>query len=90
MPKQEPDATDPLTLTGVEVPAAREDVEAMALAFAEEFAASGWDDEQLARMFATPFYAGPHLAWRTLGEERCRALIAEATRPWRSRRCPTS
>jgi hypothetical protein len=85
MPKTEPDETDPLTLTGVEVPAARGDVEAMALAFAEEFAASGWDEPQLARMFASPFYGGPHLAWRTLGEERCRALIAEAVRPWRRR-----
>ncbi|MHC4547394.1 MAG: hypothetical protein ACYTEZ_01345 [Planctomycetota bacterium] len=85
MPKHEPDPTDPMTLTGVQVPAEEEHVEAMARAFAEEFAACGWDEHRLYRMFASSFCAGPHLAWTQLGETRVRALIADAVRPWRSR-----
>ena len=83
MPKQDPDATDPMALTGVETPAARADVEAMALGLAEEFAAQGYDETRLLRMFRNPFYAGPHLAFRQLGEARIRELIADAVRPWR-------
>jgi hypothetical protein len=83
MPKNEPDTTDPMTLTGVEVPAEEADVMAMARAFAEEFAAQGWDEARLLSMFRNRFYAGPHLAWTQLGEERVRALIADAVRPWR-------
>ena len=82
MPKNDPVPDDPMTLTGVEVPAEEADVVAMARGFAEEFAASGCDEEYLLRLFQTPFYAGPHLAWTQLGEERVRALIREAVRPW--------
>ncbi|MGQ0613390.1 MAG: hypothetical protein ACT4PV_06605 [Planctomycetaceae bacterium] len=83
MPKNEPDATDPMTLTGVEVPATEEDVVAMATAFAEEFAFSGWDAPRIAAMFQNPFYAGPHLAWRTLGKARVTAIIEQSVRPLR-------
>jgi hypothetical protein len=84
MPHGEPDPSDPFLLQGVEVRAEEGDVVAMARAFAEEFAASGWDEPRLVAMFKAPFYAGPHLAWRQLGEARIRALVAEAVRPWRS------
>jgi hypothetical protein len=83
MPKRDPDPTDPMTRTGVEIPADLEEVEEMARAFAEEFAATGWNEARLAEMFVNPFYAGPHLAWRQLGERRVHELIAEAVRPWR-------
>jgi hypothetical protein len=54
----------------------------MARGFAEEFAASGWDEERLLAMFRTPFYLGPHLALEQLGEARVREIVAEAVRPW--------
>ncbi len=83
MPHNEPDATDPMSLTGVEVPAAEEEVVEMARSFAEEFAAGGWSAERLLTLFRNPFYAGPHLAWVQLGETRVRGLIDEAVLPWR-------
>jgi hypothetical protein len=82
MPHGDPDPTDPLTLTGVEVPAEEGDVLAMAKGFAEEFAAQGWDEPRLVAMFKASFYLGPHLAWRQLGEARIRGICAEAVRPW--------
>jgi hypothetical protein len=85
MPKDDPDFTDPMTVVGVETPATAKDVEAMARAFAEEFAFSGWDAPRIEALFRNPFYAGPHLAWKTLGDARVRALVAEAVRPWRNR-----
>ena len=84
MPKQEPDPTDPMTLTGVEVPATEQDVVEMARGFAEEFAMCGWDENRLLHVFQNPRYAGPHLAWQQLGEERVRSVIEEALRPWRN------
>ncbi len=89
MPKDDPDATDPLTLTGVEVPAGRDDVRAMAVAFAEEFLAMGWDEAGLLTVFSRPAYAGPHLAWTQLGEAEVRRIVAEtsqAARAFRARR----
>jgi len=84
MPRQEPDATDPMTLTGVEFPATEEDVVEMARAFAGEFAMSGWDGDRLLHLFRNPRYGGPHLAWKQLGEERVREVIEEALLPWRN------
>lgn len=84
MPHGDPDPTDPMTLRGVEVPAEEGDVVAMAQGFAEEFAASGWDEARLLAMFQSPFYLGPHLAWKQLGEARVREIVAEALRPWKS------
>ena len=83
MPHNEPDATDPMSLTGVEVPAAEEEVVEMARSFAEEFAAGGWSAERLLTLFRNPFYAGPHLAWVQLGETRVRGRIDEAGVPGR-------
>jgi hypothetical protein len=84
MPHGDPDPTDPFLIRGVEVDAEEGDVFAMARAFAEEFAASGWDEPRLLAMFRTPFYLGPHLAWQQLGEARIREVVAEALRPWRN------
>ena len=82
MPHGDPDPTDPLALRGVEVPAEEGDVLAMARGFAEEFAASGWDEARLLAMFKTPFYRGPHLAFEQLGEARIKEIVADALRPW--------
>jgi len=83
MPRDNPDPEDPMSLTGVEVPADEADVVEMARTFAEEFARSGWDEARIAEMFSSPRFAGPHMAFQQLGEKRVRALIEEALRPWR-------
>jgi hypothetical protein len=85
MPHGDPDMTDPFLLQGVEVPAEEGEVEEMARAFAEDFACAGWDEARLVAMFQTPFYAGPHFAWRQLGDARIRAIVREALRPWAPR-----
>ncbi len=84
MPKREPGPTDPMMLTGVELPATEEDVIEMARSFAEEFAMCGWTEDRLLHVFKNPRYGGPHLAWRQLGEERVREVIEEALQPWRN------
>ena len=85
MPHGDPDPEDPLTLTGVELPAGVDEVRAMAEAFAEEFLMLGFPPERVAALFADPRYAGPHLAWRQLGGEAVRELVEECARPWRQR-----
>ena len=54
----------------------------MAYAFAEEFALLGYDSEGLFRVFQNPFYAGAHQAYRALGEEAVRKIIAECLAAW--------
>jgi hypothetical protein len=85
MSHREPEADDPMTLEAVGIPASREDVEAMARGFAEEYAFWGWDEGRILELFRHPFYAGPHLAMRQLGEPRIREIVAEAVSPWRNR-----
>jgi len=80
----EPDAEDPMTLEAVTLDATRDEVEAMARGFAEEFAMWGFDEPRILELFRNPFYAGPHLALRQLGEESVRAIVAEALLPWRN------
>jgi hypothetical protein len=84
MPYDDPDPQDPMTLDAVAMPASLEDVEAMARGFAEEFAASGWDEDRLLVLFHAPFYAGPHSALLQLGEDRIRTIVTEAVAPWRN------
>ena len=78
MPYGDPDATDPMTLHGVVVEtqsdAAMRD---MAECFVEEYTRSGFDEDRILGMFQTQGYAGPFLAYQTLGEEVIRSLIAE-------------
>ena len=60
MPKRDPDVADPMTRTGVEIPADLEEVEEMARAFAEEFAATGWDEARLAGLVTRNSMIGTH------------------------------
>jgi hypothetical protein len=64
-------------LVGVAVPGDAGTLRDMAYAFAEEFARMGLDAGRIVRLFATPFYAGPHRAWRGLGEAAVRAIVEE-------------
>ena len=85
MPYNDPDPEDPNVLVGVSVPATG-DVEhtmrEMAYAFAEEFAALGYDEPQLVSLFRRPFYAGAHRAFQVLGEAEISKIIRESLGAW--------
>jgi hypothetical protein len=66
---------DPLGLVGVALPTSRATIEDMAYAFAEEFVRLGHDESWLLRVFRSPFYAGPHQAYRVLGDAAVRAIV---------------
>ena len=91
MPYNEPDATDPMTLTGVVIET--EDDRAlreMADCFVEEYTRLGFDPQRLLHMFKTRGYVGPFMAYSALGEPAIRALIEEHARrrgPVRSASC---
>ncbi len=86
MPYDDPDATDPMTLHGVVVEtdsdAAMRD---MAECFVEEYIRSGFDAERILKMFQTQGYAGPYLAYQTLGEDAIQRIIDELIPLWGSR-----
>ncbi len=78
MPHGDPDPTDPLTLHGVVVET--QDGQAMremAECFVEEYIRLGFDPDRILQLFQTRGYAGPFLAYQTLGDEAIRSLIAE-------------
>jgi len=58
----------------------------MVLCITEEFVREGWSEEKLLEMFQTPFYQGPHLAWKQKGDEFVRSIIREAVKMWRPTR----
>ncbi|HSF19687.1 MAG TPA: hypothetical protein VLK65_29470 [Vicinamibacteria bacterium] len=82
MPYQEPDPSDPNVLIGVSLPGDEETTREMAIAFAEEFAALGFDEGRLMSLFRRPNYAGAHRAYQLLGEEEIRRIVSEALRLW--------
>ena len=82
MPYREPDPEDPNILVGVSLPADRESIRQMAISFADEFAALGFDEQRLLKLFRTSFYAGAHRAFRILGESEIRKIIRESVRIW--------
>jgi len=82
MPYGDPDPTDPNVLVGVGLPADRSAVREMALAFAEEFAAMGFDEQRLLLMFDNPFYAAAHQARRVLGEGEVKRIVRESLQAW--------
>jgi hypothetical protein len=82
MPYYNPDPADPNVLVGVVLPAVAQATREMAYVFAEEFVRLGYDGERLLRIFKNPFYAGAHDAYRALGEETLRSIIAECVSAW--------
>ena len=77
----EPD--DPMTLTGVVLPAADDaSLREMAVCFIEEFLQDGWTAEQLRELFRNPYYQGPYLVWRAKGETFVHRVIDEVLRAW--------
>ncbi len=91
MPYDDPDATDPMTLHGVvvetESDAAMRD---MAECFVEEYIRSGFDEDRILKMFKTTGYAGPFLAYQTLGEDAIRRIIDELVPLWGGRKDETA
>ena len=85
MPYGEPEPGDPLARVAVAVEGDRTLLRSMALAFAEEFAALGFDEGRLLALFRQPFYAGPHQAYQALGEPELLELVRQALPPWRKR-----
>ena len=86
MPYDDPDATDPLTLHGVELDvneagAARE----MAECFVEEFIRLGHSSTAILELFLGGRFAGPALALRQLGRERIETIIDEQFQKWGGR-----
>ena len=71
------DVDDPMALVGIGLPAGPRAMEDMAYVFAEEFAALGFDEARLLRIFRTPSYAAPHRAYRVLGEPAIHAIVTE-------------
>jgi hypothetical protein len=82
MPYDEADATDPLELVAVALPADADAQREMAYVFAEEFARLGHDAARILALFRNPFYAGAHGAYRILGDETTRAIIDDCLAVW--------
>ena len=88
MPYGDPDPADPSILVGVALPAGEEAMRDMAYVFAEEFARMGFSERRLLSLFKNPFYAGPHQAYRALGERAVGAIVTECVQVWGCRRSP--
>jgi hypothetical protein len=80
MPYDDPDREDPHELTGVFVPEGDEDE--MARTFVEEFVRMGASDEDLWRMFRSPFYAGMNRILGRRGEPYVAAVIEQVRAQW--------
>jgi hypothetical protein len=84
MPMRETDPQDPMELVGVSaLGSATGRLETMAECFAEEFIRLGHSEEAILDLFRSPFYAGPHRAYRELGEARIREMITHFGRIFR-------
>lgn len=76
MPYQDPDPTDPMTLTGVELTVDDPGVvREMAGCFIEEYVRLGHSAGAIAEMFESGQFAGPNLAVSQLGMGAIREMI---------------
>lgn len=84
MPMGEADPQDPMQRVGVCVPVADEaPLREMAECFAEEFLRLGHCEGDVLALFKDPFYAGPHEAYRNLGDDWIREMIHKYARIFR-------
>lgn len=81
MPKNEPDQTDPMELTGVafEDPTGQS-VLVMAECFADEFLNLGHPPEVVMELFRSPEHRLAHRAWEELGEVSVYAMVRAVAR----------
>ena len=76
MPYDHPDPTDPMTLHGMIVETSDDRaMREMTECFVEEYIRLGFDADRILQMFENPGYAGPYLAYQTLGLDAVRLLI---------------
>lgn len=81
MPKNEPDHTDPLELTGVAFDdPTGQSVLVMAECFADEFLRLGHSPEDVLSLFRSPEHQLAHLAWLQLGEVQIFAMVQDIAR----------
>jgi len=76
------EASDPLELVGVELPADEASHRELVSVFADEFARLGFDEAKIMSLFLSPFYSGPHRAYKVLGNEAVRALVTDQVEFW--------
>jgi hypothetical protein len=87
MPYDDPDATDPMTIHGVVVETDSDaPMRDMAECFVEEYLRGGFEADRILKMFQTQGYAGPFLAYQTLGEDEIRRIIDELVPLWGGRK----
>ncbi len=79
---KEPEPEDPQMKVGVSTPADTDNLREMARTFTDEFTRLGYDEERLMHLFRTPFYVGPHGAYRALGEAEIRKIVADRAGVW--------
>ncbi len=73
-----------MELVGVRLPVADQAaLEEMAECFAEEFIRLGHGPAAVLELFKSPFYRGPHEAYRQLGEDRIAEMIDRYDRIFR-------
>ena len=80
MPYEDPDPQDPMMLHGMSFETDDEAIRDMATSFIEEYLRLGFSADRILNLFATSGYAGPHLAYRVLGETIIASLLDEHLR----------
>jgi hypothetical protein len=81
MPKNEPDTTDPMELTGVAFDdLSGESVRLMAECFADEFLNLGHTPEEVLDLFRSPDHRLAYRAWQELGEVTVYAMVRAIAR----------
>lgn len=90
MAKDEFVEEDPMELVGMVMPGEPGVLEAMAMAFVEEYVLLGWDEPRLMTLFVNPLFMATHRIYRQKGEEYVRALIRETCAKFRTPGAPTT
>lgn len=83
MPKDEFVDEDPMELVGMVMPGEPGMLEAMAVAFVEEYVLLGWDEPRLMTLFVNPLFMATHRIYRLKGDEYVRELIRETCSKFR-------
>ena len=72
------EAEDPLAPVAVVIPGDEDSVAEMGRCFVDEFVRMGWRRNALLAVFRDPFFQGPYLVYRKMGEEWVETLVDEA------------
>ena len=72
------ETADPMEPVAVAVPGDEDSMAEMGRCFVDEFVRMGWRRNALLALYRDPFFQGPHLVYRKMGEEWVQSLIEEA------------